>query len=379
MDKQLNLLKKLCLAFGPSCFEGEVASIIKEEISGLCDEISEDRLGNVYATIKGSGEKIADDSFFAYMNEPGYIRTVAEGNENRRPKLMIAAHMDEVGFLVQGIDDNGYIKVITLGGIDKRVVSSHKVELRPYGRTYEDGRKSVTGTVLSKPIHLGADVPNIDRMSIDIGAKDKAEAEKYIAVGDFGTFDTEFSEFGENGGFIKSKAIDDRLGCAAMIETMRRIKEENLRPFCDLCFVFTVREEIGMSGAGCAAYKINPDVAVVLESTAIADIANVKESERVADVGGGGVLSLADRSTVYNAEFVNYIFKLANENSIKCQLKRFISGGNDAGKIHLSRGGVKCAAISAPCRYLHTSCNVIDKNDYFSITDLVFAIVKNLK
>lgn len=378
MDKQLSLLKKLCLAFGPSGFEGEVADIIKEEISGLCDEISEDRLGNIYATIRGTGDKINEDSFFSYMNAPAYQRTVANGVEAHRPKLMIAAHMDEVGFLVTGIDDNG-IKIVTLGGIDKRVVSGHKVQLRPYGRTYEDGRKSITGVVLTKPMHIGRDLPNIDKMFIDIGAKNKAEIEKYVQVGDFITFDTDFVEFGENEGFVKSKAIDDRLGCATMIETMRRIKDENVKPFCDICFAFTVREEIGMSGAGCAAYKINPDVALILESTAIADIANVNKAERVADCGEGGVLSLADRSTVYNAEFVNYVYTLANSNNIKCQLKRFLSGGNDAGKIHLTRGGVKCAAVSAPCRYLHTSCNVIKKSDYFSITDLVFTVVKNLK
>ncbi len=371
MAQGLNLLKALCLTFGPSGYEDNVAALVKKELVGLCDEVTEDHLGNVYATLCGTGEVPQGNSFFSYKKL------------DRRPRIMISAHMDEVGFMVTEVTDEGYLKVTLVGGIDKRVLLGHKVSLRPYspiGRACRDGRESIPGVILCKPIHLGGDeLPAVDKMYIDIGAKDKEEAESYIKAGDFVTFDTEFVQFGKDGGYLKSKAIDDRLGCAAMITLLQRFKESGTRPTCDLTCAFTVREEIGLSGASCAAYRVDPDVAVVLESTAIADIADVAENSRVGDVGKGGVLSLADRSTIYSKPFAEYILALGAARSIPCQVKRYISGGNDAGKIHLSREGVRCAAISAPCRYLHTACNVIAKEDFFSICDLVHAIVTDLK
>ena len=340
-------LRRLSQIHGPSGFEFRVAEDIKRSVAGLPCEVCCDRIGNVIATVKG-----ADST----------------------KKLMVSAHMDEVGFMINRIDDDGYLHFSPVGGIDDRVICGRRVVI--LGSTGD-----VKGVLTSKPIHLQtakerAESTPKDKMYIDIGAKDKEDAEKYVSVGDYGTFDSDFIEFGKDNKNIKSKALDDRLGCALMIELIRDAAEKKLD--FDVCFAFSTREELGLSGATVAANIIEPDLAVVLETTAIADIADVPESSRVADVGEGGVLSVADRSTIYNREFFNLALDAAKKNDIKCQVKRYVSGGNDAGHIHKSTSGVKCIALSAPTRYLHSATCVIDRGDMFAMHDLVAAIFDEL-
>ncbi len=343
------LLRELCLTFGPTSGEGEVADLITEQIKDLTDEISRDRMGNVYA----------------------YMRSGREG----APLLMLSSHMDEVGFIVKSIDDKGYIKFLCVGGIDPRVLSGkHVVLCGEQGKVY--------GVIASKAIHLLSPderktATKVENLYIDIGADSREEAERYVAKGDLGTFDSEFVSFGEGERFFKCKAIDDRLGCCAMIETMRRLKDEGEELPVDICFAFTVREEIGKSGAQVAAQRIRPEYSVVLESTAIADLPDVKPSARVSEVGGGGVISLLDRSTIYDREFVDFALSLAKEKGVFAQVKKYVSGGNDAGHIHKSGTGVKCLAISAPTRYLHSAACVTSYADYEAIRDLVYHIIVN--
>ena len=201
---------------------------------------------------------------------------------------------------------------------------------------------------------------------------------KNVALaGDFGTFDTPFCRFGKDGAYVKCKALDDRLGCAILIEMLRALEDKHLP--LDLWFCFTVREEVGLSGAQTVAQVIKPDYAVVLETTAIADIDGVAPALRVAEVGKGGVVSVMDRATVYNHKLVSYVLELAELKGIKAQVKRYVSGGNDAGHIHKSGEGVKTVAISVPTRYLHSPACVASLDDLDSIIELVKALIETWK
>ena len=345
----IELVEKLCALFGPSGFEDEVAEFIAEQIKDVCDSLSKDRLGNVIAKIS--------------CNKP------------ESKKLMLSAHMDEVGFMVNEITDDGYLKFDTLGGIDRSVLCGKTV-------TIGDETKKINGIITSVAIHHKKkderlNLTPLKSMYIDIGASTKDEAKQEADVGSFGTFASEFVRFGKGDCKIKGKAIDDRLGCAVMIETARAayINRESLT--ADLYLCFTVREEIGLSGARVAAQTLCPDFAIVLETTAVADIAGVPENSRVAIQGKGGAISLMDRSTIYDREFVDEALRVAKKADIPVQIKKYVSGGNDASHIHKSGVGVRTLALSAPTRYLHSPACVVDVNDYFSIVSLVKELVKS--
>jgi endoglucanase len=238
----------------------------------------------------------------------------------------------------------------------------------------------VEGVIASKAIHhQTADerkkATKIADMYVDIGAASREDAQKYLERGDFGVFDSDFVIFGENGKLVKSKAIDDRLGCAVMIELLRRLKDEGKKLPFDLVCAFTVREEIGRSGAQVAAQRLRPDYAIVLESTAIADLPDVKANSRVAEVGKGGVISLVDRSTIYDRELVDGLLAVAKNNGIAAQIKKYVSGGNDAAHIHKSGSGVRTLAVSAATRYLHSASCVASIEDYESIKSLIYAFL----
>ena len=351
----IELIKKLCEIYGPTGFEYKVAEFIKEQTEGLCEYLP-DRMGNLVCLVKGSGE--------------GY-------NAEDPTKIMISAHMDEVGFIISSIEESGNVKFILDGGIDPKVLAGRSVVL--FNET-----NIIKGVIDSKAIHSLSpeerkEALTPDKLYINVGATNAEQVTALVDVGDFGTFDSDFVLFGENDGMMKSKAIDDRLGCAAMIEIMRQIKEENKQLPYDLYFAFTVREEIGNSGAQTVAQTVRPDFAVVLETTAIADIAGVPKNSRVGDVGEGGVISLMDRSTIYDRDFVDLALDTAKKNNIKAQVKRYVSGGNDAGHIHKSGSGVKALAISAPTRYLHSACCVASCDDYNAIRDLLMAILDSRK
>ena len=345
MDRGINLLSKLCLAFGPMGCEDDVRNLIREEITDLCDEVRTDKMGNLIALRRGNGQTAK--------------------------KVMLAAHMDEVGFMVTHIDEEGYIHFGTVGGVDPRVLCGRRV-------IFGDETKRVSGIIASKAIHhLTAEEVKeptpVDRMYVDIGAVDRADAEQYLQPGDYGTFDSDFTLFGDHK--LKSKAIDDRIGCAVMCELLASLNENRIETPYDLYCVFSVGEEGGISGATTAAYAIAPDRAIVLESTAVSDIAGVPDEAKVADIGEGGVISLMDRLTIYDRDFIHFALDTARKYGIKAQVKRYVSGGNDAGGIYISRDGVKTLAISAAGRYMHSASLVIDLRDYDAIKDLVFHIL----
>ncbi len=349
MTEKLELLRSLCLAFGPSGCEDNVRELILEEGKKYCSDHAVDSMGNLVFSFRP---------------------------ENATKKIMLSAHMDEVGFMIHTLTDEGYLKFSTLGGIDERVLCGRCV-------TVGNEARKISGVIASKAIHHQSPeerkktTPAKD-MLVDIGASSKEEAEKLVEIGDFGTFDSEFYLFGEESApLMKSKALDDRLGCAVMLLTMKKIASGEIVPSMEIDFCFTVREELGLSGAKVVAERLSPDYAIVLETTAIADIANVEPAMRVADVGKGGVLSLLDRSTIYDSNFVRFALETAEKNGIPVQVKRFVSGGNDAGHIHKSGKGVKCLALSAPTRYLHSPACVTAVSDYEATLSLVTAMLND--
>ena len=308
------LLKELCLINGVSGDEDRVREYISGKVGGYCDEMTTDNLGNLICFKKG---------------------------RKSAKKLMVCAHMDEVGFIITSINGDGTLAFDMVGGIDPSVVIGRQV-------TVGDGINGVVGATavhnLSKEQRESA--PTFSSLYIDIGAADKAEAEKHVRPGDCAYFDSEFTELG--GGRIKSKAIDDRAGCAMMIKLMQEELEY------DTWFVFNVQEEIGLRGSKVSAFTVAPDFAIVLESTTAGDIDGVIGAKRVCSVGKGAVVGFMDRSTIYDKELYRLAFDLAEKNGIPCQTKTMIAGGNDSGAIHISGKGVRTIALSLPCRYLHS-------------------------
>ena len=343
-------LYELCNLFGPSGFECEVANYIENKIKKVCDRYTKDRMGNLICLIR-----------------------TGDLNAENRQRIMISAHMDEVGVMITEICDDGLLRFDTVGGINVSVLEGRKLTLAS-----EKGK--LCGLVMSKAIHhidrSDRDKANkIENLYIDIGAKGKEEAEQKVSIGDFGTFDSEFYLFGEGDSLVKAKAIDDRAGCANMIEVMRSVYANRPTSNLELYFCFTVREETGLSGARVAANEIRPQIAIVLESTAIADIPTADPSKKVADVGKGGALSVADRSTIYDKALIELALSVAKEENIPVQLKRYVSGGNDAGHIHKSGSGVRCLALSVPTRYLHSPACVASVEDIISSRRLLEALL----
>ncbi len=334
----LNTLKELCLIDGISGREDKVRDYIISRIDGKC-EYETDPMGNLLVFKKGL----------------------------KRPdkKVMLSAHMDEVGYIVTYICDNGFLKFTNVGGVDSKVT---------LGKTVTVGEKNTKGVIGSKAIHLckgdeETTAPSLDKLYIDIGAKNKENAEKYVEIGDSVHFVSDFVNFGKNK--IKAKAIDDRFGCAIMLEMINSELEY------DTWFAFLVQEEVGCRGASAAAFTVKPDYAIVLEATTAADVAFVDASDSVCRQGEGAVVSFMDRSTLYNREMFKGAFKLARENNIKIQTKTTVAGGNDAGAIHKSNGGIYTVAVSLPCRYIHSATSVADTEDMKACYDLTVLLAEN--
>lgn len=325
------LLEKLCNADGVSGNEKEVREIIKEYAKDYADEIICDTMGNLMLKKCGKSSK----------------KTV-----------MISCHMDEVGFIISGINKDGYLEFQSVGGIDTRVIISKKVRI---------GKDKVKGIIGLKAIHLTTKserekVPKESDLFIDIGAKDADDAKKYVKLGDYAAFDTEYEKLGESS--IKAKAIDDRAGCYILCEL---IKEE--LPY-DTWFCFCVQEEVGLRGAQIVANRINPDIALVVESTTCSDVPGAKEHEYVTRMNYGAAVSIMDRSTIVPKDFSQWLYNTAEKNGIKVQYKSLVSGGNDAGAIHKSLGGIKTASVSVPCRYLHSPVSIASEKDMEAVKEL---------
>lgn len=331
------MLKTLCLLNGASGDEKAVTDYIISQIKDYC-EYEIDNLGSVIAFKKGK--------------------------KAPKKKVMLCAHMDEVGFIITDIDDNGFLSFAPIGGIDARIAADRVVEINGFN-----------GVIGLSPVHLLSDdekksAPSFKKLRIDIGAKNKKEAEKYVSLGDYAYFSGDYCEFGN--GYIKSKALDDRIGCMLLIELIKSDFEY------DTYFCFNVQEEVGLRGSSCTSYKVQSDISVILEATTAADLCNVKGGDRVCVLGDGPVVSFMDGRTVYDSELYKLAHKTAEENHIKSQTKTAIAGGNDAGAIQTSGKGSRVIAVSLPCRYIHSASSVVKKSDIAETRNLLKALLPNL-
>lgn len=326
----LDTLKTLCGLPGVSGMETAVREYIAERARRFADEMSVDAMGNLLVFKKG--------------------RSTPD------KRIMLCAHMDEVGVMVTHIDESGYLKFSFLGGIARSAVIGKRVLVG-----------DVSGVIGIKAIHLTTaeekkTVPKLADMYIDIGAFSREEAEERVSVGDVGWFDSEPQEFGS--GFLKARAIDDRVGCAVMLLLLERELP------VDCHFAFTVQEELGCRGAFGAVFKIKPDIALVLEGTTSADLPDVTGSRKICSPGAGVVLPFMDSGTIYDRELRKRLINLADENGILWQTKQYIAGGTDGSAIQRSGAGIRTMVMAVPLRNIHTASNIMCIRDMKNMYDL---------
>ena len=332
---QVRLLERLCNACAVSGDEGEVRAIVLEQIRPLVDDLRVDALGNILATRRGK--------------------------DSGCPRVMLAAHMDEVGFMITSEDDDGQYRFETVGGLDSRQL---------VGKSVWVGKDHLPGVIGSKPIHLTTaeerkSAITLDALRIDLGPAGKGKA----GVGDRATFATKFTRLGPS---LRAKALDDRLGVATLIELIRHAPAN-----IDLQAAFTVQEEVGARGARVAAYAFDPQAAIVLDCTPANDLPgydpddeNTRYNTRL---GSGPAIYVANSSTLSDPRLVRHLVDTAQELGIPYQIRQPGGGGTDAGAIHKQRAGVPSVSISVPGRYIHTAATIARFEDWKNTLLLVYA------
>lgn len=294
----------------------------------------------------------------------GNLIVHVEGRQRAAKRLLYAAHMDEVGFMILGATDEGYLRFTTVGGVDASVLFGRRVIVNGH-----------VGVIGGKAIHQCTaeekkTAPAAGKLLIDIGCDTKEEALTVAKPGDTAVFESGYTAL-ESGRF-KARALDDRIGCALLLELASEV------PAYDIFLAFTVQEEVGLRGAKTAAYGIEPDIAVVIDATTAADTVGVGEDKQVCKMGAGPVISFMDNHTLYDKPLFDLVFAVAAKNGISAQTKTMVAGGNDAGAIHGSRAGVRTTAISLPCRYLHSPSCVLAQTDVANTAKLLKALISVL-
>ena len=335
----INLIEKLSNVSGISGSEEEVLDILKNEIKGYVDHFESDPLNNLIAFKNFNSDK---------------------------PKVMLNAHMDEVGLSVRSITPEGYLKFFKVGGIDDRVLPGKRVVV---------GKDKVKGVISIKPIHLQTEsdrntVPESKDMVIDLGVKTKDEAEKLVKIGDPIVFDTKFEQISQN--CYIGKAFDDRLGCAVIAEIL---KEKFNFP---LIALFSTQEEVGLRGASVGGFKYTPDISITLEGTITADFPDVKEYEKCASIGKGPVITIKDNSVITDHQLREKLVKTAEKHKIPYQFKQVVACGTDSSKIQLTKSGVKVLVLAVPARYIHSPVSLFNLSDYENTKKLVLEFLRSL-
>jgi endoglucanase len=342
--KLVEVLEKLSNANGVTGREDQVRNLMKEYLKPYVDEVREDRLGNLIAFKKGKKDA---------------------------PTVMVAAHMDEVGLMIKNIKKKGFLQFAKIGGIDDRILLAQKVVVHT-------DKGPLTGVVGSKPVHIQNDVEKkkvieADKLFIDIGAKDKEEAEKMgVQVGDVVSFDINFAQLSSN--VVLGKAFDDRVGCAVLVEAMKRLQNVD----CNVYAVGTIQEEVGLRGATIAAFHVEPDVAIALDATVAGDTPGVGEGEAPAKMGEGPVLTVADAGLIAHPKVLRLLIDSAKQNKIPYQLETGIRGATDAARIALSREGVPSGVVSTATRYIHSPAAILNLDDAEKAVRLVVAALENV-
>jgi len=290
----------------------------------------------------------------------GNIIAFKKGKNVPAKKVLIDAHLDEVGLIITHIENDGFLRFKIVGGIDTAALLCRRVKI--------SGK--IPGVIGCKPVHLcdgdeRKKLPDADSLYIDIGVSSADEAKALVSVGDCAVMCSDFTVTGDK---ILTKALDDRVGCLVLIDLLKQDAEY------DFYASFSVQEEVGLRGAGVVAFAVEPDAAIVIDGTTAADVAGVAAAKRVCSQGEGAVVSFMDGATSYDREYYN----AALNSGIKAQSKCAVAGGNNAGAIHLSRGGVRALALSVPCRYIHTAGSVCDMRDIIAVRDLTKYMVDQI-
>ncbi len=320
------ILKELSEAIGVSGNEGGARAVILDAIREHVDEVKVDALGNILAFKRGTGRD--------------------------RLRVMLSAHMDEIGLMVVGHDGDGFLRVNAVGGIDPRLLPGTAVQVGP---------ECIPGVIGVKPIHLvkgdeAEKVLQIEDLVVDVGARNKDEAKKLAPLGTTIAFAMRFRELGPT---VSGKAFDDRAGCAVLVDLVRG---ERFR--CDLHAAFTVQEEVGLRGAQVAAYAIAPDCAFALEGTVADDIPKDKDTSPTSELGKGPAITVMDRSFIADRRLVRLLTGTAEALGIPYQFKQPGVGGTDSGAIHQTRQGVPAATVAVPCRYIHSPVSILSLDDF---------------
>ncbi|HHX21045.1 MAG TPA: M42 family metallopeptidase [Clostridiales bacterium] len=333
-------LKQLTDIDAVSGNENALRRAIVEAARALCDDVTIDRSGNVIAT--------------------------KPGTDDRLPHVVLSAHMDEVGFMIVGYTDDGLLRIRPIGGIDPRVAVSKWVRV---------GKDALPGVIGAMAIHLQTPedrqrVLAFDKLYIDIGAKDQKEAERLCPLGTYAAFDTPYTPFGD--GFVAAKALDDRVGCLSLL----RILENDYAAKVTCAFV--TQEEVGLRGAKGAAFTLQPDIAIVLEGTAANDVGDVPARSRVCEAGNGVCVSFMDGASIADRGLFQSMLSLAASEGIPHQVKRAVTGGNDAGAYQRTGAGARTVVLSVPCRYIHSGASVAKLSDIDAQYALAHAFLNNL-
>ena len=340
MALNISLLKEICETPGAPGYEQRIREVVLREVTPLADEVSVDNMGNVTALRKGRSDK----------------------------KVMIGAHMDEIGFMVNHIDDNGFLRFVPLGGFDPKTLTSQRVIVH--------GKEDVIGVMGSKPLHVMSPeerrkMPAITDFFIDLGLP-KSEVEELITIGNTVTRQRELIEMGE---CVNCKSIDNRVSVFILIECLRQLKDA---PF-DVHAVFTVQEEVGIRGAQAASLDIQPDFGFGLDTTIAFDVPGSKPQEQVTKLGSGAGIKLMDSSTIADYRMVEYMKQVADKEAITWQPEILPAGGTDTSAIQrMSAGGAICGAVSIPTRHIHQSIEMAHKGDIEASINLLTACLEGL-
>ena len=342
MLKDVELLGKLSNAFGPSGNEEDVAEILRRDLDGCADDERIDKLGNI---------------LFYHNGQKGC------------PKVMLSAHMDEVGFMVTFIEEDGFLRFDTIGGITNNIMPGQRIMLR-------GERGYLKGIIGTKPPHImtaeeqNKIVPKED-LFIDIGAESLKQArEKGADVGMMGVFDVEFADLGD--GYFRGKAFDDRAGCTVLAEVFKSLKDSP----CNFVAIGSVQEELGMRGSRTAAWQVDPDYGLALEGTFVADVPGTRPDRVSSKIKGGPVVTIMDRTALTHPLVLKTLIKVGRERSIPFQFKKVPVGGTDAGSIHLTKAGVPSGTVAVPCRYIHGPASIVHIDDLKNTVRLVTEFVK---
>lgn len=338
-------LEKLSNACGVTGREGEVRNLLIKLMKPHVDEIVVDKLENVIAVKKG---------------------------KKSTPKIMLAAHMDEVGLMVKTVTKDGFLQFAKMGGIDDRILLAQKVLVHTQKGTLQ-------GIIGSKPPHIQKEeerkkIVTYDQLFIDIGAENRKDAAKMgVKVGDAISFDVKYAKIGKD--VVTGKAFDDRAGCAIMIEALKQVGSTD----CTICAVGTVQEEVGLRGAATATFGVDPDIGIALDVTIAGDVPGVNEFDTSLKMGKGPVLTVADSGLITHPKVLRLLLDAAEENKIAYQLETGLPGTTDAARMSLTRQGVPSGTVSIATRYIHSPVGMLSLKDIENCAKLTALAIQKIQ